>query len=61
MAASSKAPTPIGTMEVKGGRHAWPGASQYLPTGLVGGVSRDLDASEAIATFFKSRWGQTSY
>ena len=51
---------PVTLLEVKGGGHTWPGASQYLPTALVGRVSRDFHASEAIATFFKSLWDQRS-
>jgi polyhydroxybutyrate depolymerase len=51
---------PVTLLEVKGGGHSWPGASQYLPTALIGRVSRDFDASEAIATFFKSLWNQRS-
>jgi polyhydroxybutyrate depolymerase len=51
---------PVTLLEVKGGGHTWPGASQYLPTALIGRVSRDFDASEAIATFFKSLWNPMS-
>ena len=50
--------TPVTLLEVKGGGHTWPGGRQYLPIALVGSVSRDFDASEAIVAFFKSVWRQ---
>jgi polyhydroxybutyrate depolymerase len=50
--------TPVTQLEVKGGGHTWPGASQYLPVGLVGQVSRDFDASEVISAFFKLLWSR---
>jgi polyhydroxybutyrate depolymerase len=50
--------TPVTLLEVKGGGHTWPGASQYLPIALIGQVSRDFDASEVILSFFKSLWSQ---
>jgi polyhydroxybutyrate depolymerase len=49
---------PVTLLEVKGGGHTWPGASQYLPMVLIGRVSRDFDASEVILAFFKSIWRQ---
>jgi polyhydroxybutyrate depolymerase len=49
---SCRAPATL--LEVQGGGHTWPGAPQYLPTALVGRVSRDFDAREAIAAFFKA-------
>lgn len=39
---------------IEGGGHTWPGGSQYLPRVLIGPVSRDLNASEVIWTFFAS-------
>jgi len=51
---------PVTLLEVQGGGHTWPGGSQYLPTGLVGRVSRDFDAGEAILAFFKSVWRATA-
>jgi polyhydroxybutyrate depolymerase len=50
---------PVTLLEVEGGGHTWPGGSQYLPAALVGRVSRDFDASEAILAFFKSAWRRT--
>ncbi len=47
---------PVTLLEVQGGGHTWPGGSQYLPIALIGPVSRDFDASEAILAFFKSVW-----
>jgi polyhydroxybutyrate depolymerase len=40
-------------LEVQGGGHTWPGGIQYLPSAMIGPVSRDFDASEAIAAFFR--------
>ena len=37
---------------VEGGGHSWPGGSQYLPRSVIGRVSRDLHANEAIWGFF---------
>jgi polyhydroxybutyrate depolymerase len=51
---------PVTLLEVQGGGHTWPGGSQYLPNALVGPVSRDFDASEAIVAFFKSVWRPTA-
>ena len=50
---------PVTLLEVQGGGHTWPGGGQYLPIALIGPVSRDFDASEAILAFFKSVWRQT--
>jgi polyhydroxybutyrate depolymerase len=52
---------PVTLLEVKGGGHTWPGGSQYLPIALIGPVSRDFDASEAIVAFFKSVWRQAPH
>jgi polyhydroxybutyrate depolymerase len=38
---------------VRGGGHTWPGGRQYLFRGLVGRVSRDINATEVIWDFFK--------
>ncbi|NUM54277.1 MAG: prolyl oligopeptidase family serine peptidase [Candidatus Hydrogenedentes bacterium] len=39
---------------VQGGGHTWPGAPiQYLPAGLIGKTSQDIDATEVIWQFFK--------
>lgn len=39
-------------VRVADGGHAWPGGSQYLPVGMVGRASRNLDASAALWAFF---------
>ena len=41
-------------IDVIGGGHTWPGGYQYLPKKLVGRVSKDFNACDAIWTFFKS-------
>lgn len=38
---------------ITGGGHTWPGGSQYLPKMIVGSVSHNLDACQAIWDFFK--------
>lgn len=38
---------------VEGGGHTWPGGDQYLPAGIIGRTSRDIDADEVIWGFFK--------
>ena len=38
----------------EGAGHTWLGGPQYLPKGIIGGVCRDFDASEAIWEFFKA-------
>ena len=37
---------------ISNGGHTWPGKPQYLPADMIGPVSRDFDASEAIWRFF---------
>lgn len=37
---------------VLGGGHTWPGGAQFLPAGIVGRTSRDVDASQRIWDFF---------
>ena len=37
---------------IVGGGHTWPGGWQYLPAFLIGHTSRQIDASEAIWSFF---------
>ena len=39
--------------EIRGGGHTWPGGVQYLPELLIGRVSRELDANEAVWKFFQ--------
>jgi polyhydroxybutyrate depolymerase len=38
---------------IEGGGHTWPGGDQYLPAGIIGRTSRDIDANEVIWGFFK--------
>jgi len=38
---------------IEGGGHTWPGGWQYLPERIIGKTSRNLDASEEIAAFFR--------
>jgi polyhydroxybutyrate depolymerase len=44
--------TSVQLYTVTGGGHTWPGGPQYLPPAIVGLVSRDFDASEAMWQFF---------
>ena len=37
---------------IKGGGHAWPGRGQYATEGMIGKVSRDIDATRTIWEFF---------
>lgn len=37
---------------ISGGGHTWPGGPQYLPTWIIGRVSRELNASQTIWGFF---------
>ena len=39
--------------EIRGGGHTWPGGVLYLPELLIGRVSRELDADEAVWRFFQ--------
>jgi polyhydroxybutyrate depolymerase len=45
---------PVRLLRVEGGGHTWPGGLQLLPTVMLGNTNRDLDASEAIWSFFKA-------
>lgn len=42
-------------LEIRGGGHTWPGASQYLPKWIIGPVSDELDGSEEIAAWLLER------
>ncbi len=44
---------------IEGGGHTWPGGPQYLPVWLVGRVSQELDASQAIWEFFEAQPGDS--
>jgi len=46
--------TEVVLVKVNGGGHTWPGGAQYLPVGIVGKVSREINASEMILDFFLS-------
>ncbi|WP_258084199.1 alpha/beta hydrolase family esterase [Thermococcus thermotolerans] len=39
---------------IEGGGHTWPGGYQYLPQGIIGKTSRDIDANEVIWEFLSS-------
>jgi polyhydroxybutyrate depolymerase len=39
---------------VKGGGHTWPGRPRYFPEAVIGKVSQDFSATEAIWEFFQS-------
>ncbi|MDA8132556.1 MAG: YbhB/YbcL family Raf kinase inhibitor-like protein [Elusimicrobia bacterium] len=39
-------------VKIEGGGHTWPGGLQYLPTGVIGPTSRELDADAEIWSFF---------
>jgi polyhydroxybutyrate depolymerase len=41
-------------LRIEGGGHTWPGGLQLLPAQMLGGTNRDIDATEAIWSFFKS-------
>jgi polyhydroxybutyrate depolymerase len=43
----------VDLFEVRGGGHTWPSGEQYLGERLVGRVSRELDANQAIWEFFR--------
>jgi polyhydroxybutyrate depolymerase len=38
---------------VRGGGHAWPGRSQYLPKATIGPASQDFSATQVIWSFFQ--------
>ncbi len=40
--------------KIIGGGHTWPGGRQYLPEGIIGRTSRDINATEVIYNFFKN-------
>ncbi|MHA1858680.1 MAG: hypothetical protein ACTSUU_04455, partial [Candidatus Thorarchaeota archaeon] len=39
---------------IQGGGHAWPGGYQYVPPGLIGNTSRDIDAAAIVWSFFEN-------
>lgn len=44
--------TQVRLIKVIGGGHTWPGGKQYLPIGLIGRVSHEINASKRIVDFF---------
>jgi len=44
---------PVRLMRIEGGGHTWPNGLQYLPSILIGSVNRDIDAGQAIWSFFR--------
>ena len=44
--------TELDLYEIQGGGHTWPGGEPYLGKRLIGNVSRELDANQAIWQFF---------
>lgn len=46
--------TEVVLLTIEGGGHTWPGGRQYLPAGLVGTVSYDLNGCDAIWEFFRT-------
>ncbi len=45
---------PVVRYRIEGGGHTWPGTRQYLPVGIIGRTSRDIDGSAVIWEFFAS-------
>jgi polyhydroxybutyrate depolymerase len=43
----------VSLYEIRGGGHTWPKGQPYLTTRIVGRVSQELDANEAIWAFFR--------
>ncbi len=44
---------PVVLYRIEGGGHTWPSGSQYLPRFWIGRLSRDVDGSEEIWSFFR--------
>lgn len=40
---------------VEGGGHTWPNGVQYLPAAVIGKTTRDVDASEELWSFFRTK------
>jgi polyhydroxybutyrate depolymerase len=49
---NNKFETEIVLYNIKGGGHAWPGAKQFFPPSITGNVSREINASDLIWSFF---------
>lgn len=45
---------------VEGGGHTWPNGVQYLPAAVIGKTTRDVDASEELWSFFRSKRSASS-
>ena len=44
--------TQVKLVKINGGGHTWPGGKQYLPKGLIGRLSKEINAGEVIVDFF---------
>ena len=44
--------TQVTLIKVNNGGHTWPGGKQYLPVGLIGHVSKEVNASRLLVDFF---------
>lgn len=44
---------PVTLYRIQNGGHTWPGGKQYLPTRLIGRVSKDINAADEAWRFFK--------
>ena len=44
----------VSRVRVLSGGHTWPGGSQYLSEGRIGGVASEFSASQVIFDFFKA-------
>lgn len=44
----------VKSISITGGGHTWPGGPQYLPVEKIGRVSREINATEQIWTFFQN-------
>ncbi len=50
-----KQETEVVVYTIAGGGHTWPGGMQYLPKMLVGTVSRQIDGTQVIWDFFRTK------
>jgi len=44
--------THVTLIKINGGGHTWPGGRQYLPAGLIGHLSKEVNASKLLVDFF---------
>lgn len=52
--AGGRGGTAVILYRLEGAGHTWPGGTQYLPKGVIGGVCRDINATAEIWRFFKA-------